>query len=133
VRQEKETRSVADLKAGLTGFAHFWRPGGDRRTVSEINVLGPAGSSFSFFGQSYLCRFVARLIAIANQPDSKTYDIYWRRCHERTPRCAARIPRWEFRRVLTLTLRRRAALRSFPHTIDAAIGRAGVSPAVSAR
>jgi len=76
VRQEKETRSVADLKPGSLVSLTFGAQGGDHRTVSEINVLAQPGSSFSFFGKVTYVDLSRRLIAIANQPDSKTYDIY---------------------------------------------------------
>jgi len=38
--------------------------------------LAQPGSSFSFFGKVTYVDLSRRLIAIANQPDSKTYDIY---------------------------------------------------------
>jgi len=44
--------------------------------VREINILAQPGSSFSFFGKITYIDLSRRLIAIANDPDSKTYDIY---------------------------------------------------------
>ena len=76
VRQDKETRSVADLKPGTLVSLTFGAPGRERGAVREINVLAQPGSSFSFFGKITYIDLSRRLIAIANQPDSKTYDIY---------------------------------------------------------
>jgi len=76
VRQEKETRSIADLKPGSLVALTFAAQRGEHRTVSEINLLAQPGSSFSFFGKVTYVDLSRRLIAIANQPDSKTYDIY---------------------------------------------------------
>jgi len=76
VREEKENRSVAELKPGSLIELTFGAQGGEHRTVREINVLAQPGSSFSFFGKVTYVDLSRRLIAIANQPDSKTYDIY---------------------------------------------------------
>jgi hypothetical protein len=76
VRQDKETRSVADLKPGSLVSLTFGVQGRERGAVREINVLAQPGSSFSFFGKITYIDLSRRLIAIANQPDSKTYDIY---------------------------------------------------------
>ena len=76
VRQDKETRSVADLKPGTLVSLTFGAPGRERGAVREINVLAQPGSSFSFFGKITYIDLSRRLIAIANDPDSKTYDIY---------------------------------------------------------
>jgi len=76
VRQEKENRSVAELKPGSLVELTYGAQGGEHRMVREINVLAQPGSSFSFFGKVTYVDLSRRLIAIANQPDSKTYDIY---------------------------------------------------------
>ena len=76
VRQDKETRSVADLKSGSLVSLTFGPQGREQGAVREINVLAQPGSSFSFFGKITYIDLSRRLIAIANQPDSKTYDIY---------------------------------------------------------
>jgi hypothetical protein len=76
VRQEKETRSVADLKQGSLISLTFGSQGREHGTVQEINILAQPGSSFSFFGKITFVDLSRRLIAIANDPDSKTYDIY---------------------------------------------------------
>jgi hypothetical protein len=76
VRQEKETRSVADLKPGSLVSLTFGAQGRERSTVREVNILAQPGSSFSFFGKITYVDLSRRLIAIANDPDSKTYDIY---------------------------------------------------------
>jgi hypothetical protein len=76
VRQDKETRSVADLKSGSLVSLTFGSQGRERSTVREINILAQPGSSFSFFGKITYVDLSRRLIAIANDPDSKTYDIY---------------------------------------------------------
>src|SRR5207244_710675 len=75
VRQDKETRSVADLKPGSLVSITFGSQGRERE-VREINILAQPGSSFSFFGKITFIDLSRRLIAIANDPDSKTYDIY---------------------------------------------------------
>ena len=75
VRQDKETRSVADLKPGSLISLTFGGQGRER-AVREINVLAQPGTSFSFFGKITYVDLSRRLIAIANDPDSKTYDIY---------------------------------------------------------
>ena len=76
VHQEKETRSVADLKPGSLVSLTFGSQGPERGTVHEINVLAQPGASFSFFGKVTFLDLSRRIIAIANEPDSKTYDIY---------------------------------------------------------
>jgi hypothetical protein len=76
VRQDKETRSVADLKPGSLVSLTFGSQGRERSTVREINILAQPGSSFSFFGKITYVDLSRQLIAIANDPDSKTYDIY---------------------------------------------------------
>jgi hypothetical protein len=76
VRQDKETRSVADLKPGSLVSLTFGSQGRERSEVREINILAQPGSSFSFFGKITFIDLSRRLIAIANDPDSKTYDIY---------------------------------------------------------
>ena len=76
VHQEKETRSVADLKPGSLISLTFGSQGREQGAVQEINILAQPGSSFSFFGKITFVDLSRRLIAIANDPDSKTYDIY---------------------------------------------------------
>ena len=76
VRQDKETRSVADLRPGSLVSLTFGAQGRERGEVREINILAQPGSSFSFFGKITYIDLSRRLIAIANDPDSKTYDIY---------------------------------------------------------
>ena len=76
VHQDKETRSVADLKPGSLISLTFGSQGPEHGTVREINVLAQPGASFSFFGKVTFLDLSRRIIAIANQPDSKTYDIY---------------------------------------------------------
>jgi len=76
VRQDKETRSVADLRPGSLVSLIFGAQGRERGEVREINILAQPGSSFSFFGKITYIDLSRRLIAIANDPDSKTYDIY---------------------------------------------------------
>jgi hypothetical protein len=75
VHQEKETRSVIDLKPGSLVSLTFGSQGPERGTVHEINVLAQPGASFSFFGKVTFLDLSRRIIAIANEPDSKTYDI----------------------------------------------------------
>ena len=76
VRQDKETRSVADLRPGSLVSLTFGAQGRERGEVREINILAQPGSSFSFFGKITYIDLSRRLIAIANDPDNKTYDIY---------------------------------------------------------
>ena len=76
VHQDKETRSVADLKPGSLVALTFGSQGPEHGVVREINVLAQPGASFSFFGKVTFLDLSRRIIAIANEPDSKTYDIY---------------------------------------------------------
>jgi hypothetical protein len=76
VHQDKETRSVSDLKPGSLVSLTFGSQGPEHGLVREINVLAQPGASFSFFGKVTFLDLSRRIIAIANEPDSKTYDIY---------------------------------------------------------
>jgi hypothetical protein len=75
VRQAKETRTMADLKPGSLVALSF---GPDQRrsgNVQEIEILAQPGSTFSFFGRITYMDLSKKMIAVANEIDSKTYDI----------------------------------------------------------
>jgi len=72
IRKEGKLGTTADLREGALVALNF-SPG---RELSEVTVLATPGSSFSFAGRITYLDLSRRLIAIANQTDGKTYDIY---------------------------------------------------------
>jgi hypothetical protein len=75
VRQNNASRTIADLKSGSLVSLSF---GPDQRrsgNVREIEILAQPGSMFSFFGRVTYMDLSKKMIAVANEVDSKTYDI----------------------------------------------------------
>jgi hypothetical protein len=75
VRERNEKRTVADLKSGSLITLSF---GPDQRrsgNVREIEILAQPGGVFSFFGRVTYMDLSKKMIAVANEVDSKTYDI----------------------------------------------------------
>jgi hypothetical protein len=76
VRQGSETRSVADLKPGALISLTFGPEQGRAGTVREISVLAQPGTQFLFFGPITYMDLSRKLIAVANESDNTTYEIY---------------------------------------------------------
>jgi hypothetical protein len=76
VRQGSETRSLANLMPGSLVTLSFDSRQGQQGVVREITVLAQPGSEFSFFGKITYMDLSRKLIAVANEPDRQTYDIY---------------------------------------------------------
>jgi hypothetical protein len=75
VRQETQTRSLSDLRPGSL-VSLIFDAQGRRGSVREVTLLAQPGTAFSFFGKITYMDLSRRLIAIANDMDNKTYDIY---------------------------------------------------------
>jgi hypothetical protein len=76
VRQGTETRSLADLRAGALVSLSFGPEQGRAGTVREISILAQPGTQFSFFGRITYMDLSRKLIAVANESDNTTYEIY---------------------------------------------------------
>lgn len=76
VRQGSETRSVADLKPEALISLTFGPEQGRAGTVREISVLAQPGTQFLFFGPITYMDLSRKLIAVANESDNTTYEIY---------------------------------------------------------
>ena len=76
VRQGSETRSVADLKPGALISLTFGPEQGGRGAVREVSILAQPGTQFSFFGRITYMDLSRKLIAVANESDNTTYEIY---------------------------------------------------------
>jgi hypothetical protein len=75
IRSANETRSPADLKPGsLVSLDFSSQQGAD--VVHEISLLAEPGAVFSFFGRITFVDLSRKLIAVDNQSDGKTYEIY---------------------------------------------------------
>ncbi|PYX09164.1 MAG: hypothetical protein DMG88_07665 [Acidobacteria bacterium] len=76
VRQGSQTRSVADLKPGALISLTFGPEQGGRGAVLEVSILAQPGTQFSFFGRITYMDLSRKLIAVANESDNTTYEIY---------------------------------------------------------
>ena len=76
VRQGAETRSLADLRAGALVSLSFGPEQGRAGMVREISILAQPGTQFSFFGRITYMDLSRKLIAVANESDNTTYEIY---------------------------------------------------------
>jgi hypothetical protein len=76
VRQGSEARSLADLRAGALVSLTFGPEQGRAGTVREISILAQPGTQFSFFGRITYMDLSRKLIAVANDSDNTTYEIY---------------------------------------------------------
>lgn len=72
IRRGTQQGSLNDLTPGALVALSF----GPQRDVREIDVLASPGTVFTFAGQITYLDVSRKLIAIANQSDKKTYDIY---------------------------------------------------------
>jgi len=72
IHKQGRPATVADLREGVLVALSF-APG---RELSDVTVLATPGSAFSFAGRVTYLDLSRKLIAIANQSDGKTYDIY---------------------------------------------------------
>jgi hypothetical protein len=72
VRRGTEQGSLSDLAPGALVSLSF----GPERDIREIEMLAAPGSVFTFAGQITYLDVSRKLIAIANQSDKKSYDIY---------------------------------------------------------
>ena len=72
IRRGTQPGSLTDLAPGALVSLSF----GPQRDVREINILATPGSVFTFAGPITYLDVSRKLIAIANQSDKKTYDIY---------------------------------------------------------
>jgi len=75
VRQNSESRTIADLKPGSLVALSFGPDQQRSGNVREIEILAQPGSMFSFFGRVTYMDMSKKMIAVANEVDSKTYDI----------------------------------------------------------
>jgi len=72
IRRGTQQGSLTDLTPGSLISLSF----GPQRDVREIDMLAAPGSVFTFAGQITYLDVSRKLIAIANQSDKKSYDIY---------------------------------------------------------
>jgi len=72
VRRGTQQGALADLTPGALVSLSF----GPQRDVREIDMLAAPGSVFTFAGQITYLDVSRKLIAVANQSDKKTYDLY---------------------------------------------------------
>ena len=77
IRQGSETRSVADLAPGTLVDMSFGPRQERFGTIREISVLARPGTSYSFFGKLTFVDLSRKMIAVANDNDGKTYDIFF--------------------------------------------------------
>jgi hypothetical protein len=75
VRERNEGRTIADLKSGSLVSLSFGPEQRRSGNVREIEILAQPGSMFSFFGRVTYMDLSKKMIAVANEVDSKTYDI----------------------------------------------------------
>lgn len=76
VRQGNESRSLADLRTGALVSLSFGPEQGRAGAVREISILAQPGTQFSFFGRITYMDLSRKLIAVANESDNTTYEIY---------------------------------------------------------
>jgi len=72
IRRGTQTGSLSDLSPGALVSLSF----GSQSDVREIDLLATPGSVFTFAGQITYLDVSRKLVAIANQSDKKSYDIY---------------------------------------------------------
>lgn len=72
VRKDNQAATLGDLREGALVALQF----SPQRQISEITVLAAPGSTFSFAGRLTYLDISRKLIAIANQSDGKSYDVY---------------------------------------------------------
>jgi hypothetical protein len=75
IHSSSEKPSVADLKPGSLVSIAFAPQQGRTGAASEISVLAQPGSVYTFLGKITYIDLSRKFVAIANQTDSKTYDI----------------------------------------------------------
>lgn len=72
IRRGTQQGSMSDLAPGALVSLSF----GPQKDVREIDVVATPGSVFTFAGQITYLDVSRKLIAVANQSDKKSYDIY---------------------------------------------------------
>lgn len=77
IRNGNATGSVADLKPGSLVAITFGSGKGRSGVVQELTLLAVPGSTFTFLGRITFVDVSRKMIAVANQNDGKSYDIYF--------------------------------------------------------
>jgi hypothetical protein len=76
VRQGNETRSLSDLREGSLVSVVFGPEQERYGRVQQISLLAQPGSQYSFFGRITYLDLSRKMIAVENQTDNQTYEIY---------------------------------------------------------
>lgn len=77
IRNGNQIGLVADLKRGSLVAVSFGAGQGRSGVVRELSLLATPGSSFTFMGRITYIDLSRKLIAVANENDGKSYDIYF--------------------------------------------------------
>jgi hypothetical protein len=76
IRQGNETRSLSDLRPGSL-VALVFGPEQERYgTIQQVSILAQPGSQFSFVGRVTYLDLSRKMIALENQTDNQSYEIY---------------------------------------------------------
>jgi hypothetical protein len=76
IRQGNETRSLSDLRPGSL-VALVFGPEQERYgSIQQVSILAQPGSQFSFVGRVTYLDLSRKMIALENQTDNQTYEIY---------------------------------------------------------
>ncbi|MGH9511792.1 MAG: hypothetical protein ACRD2U_06610 [Terriglobales bacterium] len=77
IRNGEKTGSVEDLKPGSLVAVTFDPGQGRSGMAREISILAEPGSRFTFMGRITFVDLSERKIAVSNQSDDKSYDVYF--------------------------------------------------------